>query len=87
MFAKIRIVDTVFERVCEMLHSAFHQSDTHLSASSMRRLLLIMSDADSSLVEVCPASKYGNVLCSKCTNLFQQLTSVVHRLNAQILSN
>ena len=61
MFAKIRIMDTVFECVCEMLHSAFHQSDTHLSAFSMRRLLLIMSEADSSLVEVCPASKYANV--------------------------
>ena len=52
VFAKIRIVDTVFEQVCQMLHSRFYQLDTQLSVSTVRRLLLLLSKADSSLVEV-----------------------------------
>ena len=52
MFAKIRIVDTVFEKVCQMLHTRFYQSDTQLSVSTVKKLLLLLSKADRSLVEV-----------------------------------
>lgn len=52
VFAKIRIVDTVFEKVCQMLHTRFYQSDMQLSVSTVRKLLLLLSKADRSLVEV-----------------------------------
>ena len=52
VFAKIRIVDTVFEKVCQMLHTRFYQSDTQLSVSTVKKLLLLLSKADRSLVEV-----------------------------------
>ena len=52
VFAKIRIVDTVFEKVCQMLHTRFYQSDTQLSVSTVRKLLMLLSKADRSLVEV-----------------------------------